>query len=599
MRKASGGAKPRMRDIYRRRTLSLMCIFCILFLACFARFAQLQLFRDSTAAEAADRRTVVRALEASRGTINDANGVILAQSADRYTVYADQRGAAGFEPLECSQNYETECHQIDGKNVEGTGPAAVARLLAPVLGEDTKELGGKLVGDNAYVVLKKNVTPEIKRKIDDLNLAGIIGTEKTSVREYPNDTLLGSILGGIDNDGNGVAGVEKMADESLKGENGSVRYQQGMYGQEIPGTQTETNPEKNGGTVNLTIDQDVQWYVNKALKEGKEENGAAWGVAVVQEVSTGKILAISDTDAYAAGSADAKLKGSRAMTYTYDPGSTGKVITVAGVLQEGLHKITDRFSVPESITLDGQTFRDASSHGAWNITLAGVLTYSSNVGTLMASQNYSLQKRYEYMSRFGLGQLSGINFPGESPGLFYNWDQWDGRMKNTVLFGQGYTSNALQMTNVFATIANKGVRMGQKLIDKSSDANGNDTTPETNAPQRVLDEQTAADILNALETDSEFYKLKINGYRYGAKTGTAEVASDNGELSGIVGDFIAVVPSDNPRYVVSVFYRDPVKTTDGLQTAGPTATKIGEFLMQKYQVPKSPERQNGVEPTWR
>ena len=126
MRKASGGAKPRMRDIYRRRTLSLMCIFCILFLACFARFAQLQLFRDSTAAEAADRRTVVRALEASRGTINDANGVILAQSADRYTVYADQRGAAGFEPLECSQNYETECHQIDGKNVEGTGPAAVA-----------------------------------------------------------------------------------------------------------------------------------------------------------------------------------------------------------------------------------------------------------------------------------------------------------------------------------------------------------------------------------------------------------------------------------------------------------------------------------------
>ena len=167
-----------------------------------------------------------------------------------------------------------------------------------------------------------------------MNLAGIIGTEKTSVREYPNDTLLGSILGGIDNDGNGVAGVEKMADESLKGENGSVRYQQGMYGQEIPGTQTETNPEKNGGTVNLTIDQDVQWYVNKALKEGKEENGAAWGVAVVQEVSTGKILAISDTDAYAAGSADAKLKGSRAMTYTYDPGSTGKVITVAGVLQE-------------------------------------------------------------------------------------------------------------------------------------------------------------------------------------------------------------------------------------------------------------------------
>ncbi|WP_338070583.1 penicillin-binding protein 2 [Bifidobacterium callimiconis] len=588
-------------DIFRRRSLAVGIILALVASICVGKLSYMQLFAAGSVAQAATAsRTVTKTVKAQRGTIVDTNNVVLAQSVERYTIYADQVAAADFTPVDCNGKNESTCHAIDGKNVDATGPSAVAKLLAPVLGMNTMELGGKLVGTNRYVVLKKNVVPEVMRAIQKLHLSGVIGYELTSDRQYSDDGLLGTILGGVDATGNGVAGIEKMANKSLIGKDGSTSYQRGAGGQQIPGTVTESVSPVNGGTVKLTIDWDVQWYVKKALKDAQDKTHAEWGIAVVQEVKTGKILAIADTDNYVAGTDEAKMNASKAVTAVFEPGSTGKLITAAGLLQEGIHKPTDQFQVPYQIQLDGQTYHDSHEHGVQNLTLAGILKESSNVGTVMASSDYSLEKRYEYITKFGIGQSTGLNFPGESNGqIVSSYKDWDKRTRNTVLFGQGYSASALQMTNVVATIANKGVRNGQSIIESSTDAQGNDTTPSVKKSQRVVSEDVAAELMNMMESMAEQYKsvLNVEGYRLAGKSGTAQVADSSGALNSIIGDFIAAIPANDPQYVITVALKDPEGIYGGT-TAGPVVGTIGEFLMQKYEVPASPERTDAIPTEW-
>ncbi|WP_223852439.1 peptidoglycan D,D-transpeptidase FtsI family protein [Bifidobacterium tissieri] len=589
-------------DIFRRRSLAVGIILAFIASMCVVKLSYMQLFAAGSVSQAATAsRTVTKTVKAQRGTIVDTNNVVLAQSVERYTIYADQEAAADFTPVDCNGTNESTCHSIDGKNVNATGPAAVAKLLAPVLDMNTMELGGKLVGTNRYVVLKKNVVPEVMRAIQKLHLTGVIGAELTSDRQYSDDGgLLGTILGGVDSTGTGVAGIEKMANKSLVGKDGSTSYQRGARGQQIPGTVTESVDPVDGGTVKLTIDWDVQWYVKKALKDAQAKTNAEWGIAVVQEVKTGKIRAIADTDDYVAGTDEAKMNASKAVTAVFEPGSTGKLITAAGLLQEGIHKPTDQFQVPYQIQLDGQTYHDSHEHGVQNLTLAGILKESSNVGTVMASTNYGLDKRYEYITKFGIGQSTGLNFPGESNGqIVSSYKDWDKRTRNTVLFGQGYSASALQMTNVVATIANKGVRNGQSIIESSTDAQGNDTTPATSKSQRVVDENVASELMNMMESMAEQYKSVINvqGYRLAGKSGTAQVADSSGALNSIIGDFIAAIPANDPQYVITVALKDPEGTYGGT-TAGPVVGTIGEFLMQKYEVPASPERTDAIPTEW-
>ncbi|MDN6622962.1 MAG: penicillin-binding protein 2, partial [Bifidobacterium crudilactis] len=498
----------------------------------------------------------------------------------------------------CTAKTTSNCHSIDGKPVGATGPAAVARLLAPILGMDALQLGAMLTGTNQYVVIKKDVVPSVKRSIDKLNLGGIISSELSSERTYPNGTLMGSLLGGVDTDDNGVSGIEKMENSALTGVNGYQIYQRGANGQQIPGTETESKDAVDGSTVKLSLDRDVQWYVEKALKEGQEKYKAKWAIAVVQRVSDAKILALAGTDQVQAGSAQAKMNPSLAVTETFEPGSVGKIISLAGMLQEGTHNITDEFSVPYSINVEGQQYHDSESHGTERWTLAGILQNSSNVGMVMAGDQYTTAQRYGYLTKFGIGQPSGMGLTGESQGLLSSSDKWDKRTRNTVLFGQGYATNALQITNAVATIANKGVKQQQSIIDSVTSADGKVTKPKTSSEQ-VVNSTVSAEVLNAMESVAENYKsvASVDGYRVAAKTGTAEVAGSSGGLTSIVADWVGVLPADNPQYVVTVVMKDPQGTYGGL-TAGPVFANIGEFLMQKYEVPTSTPRNDAIPVNW-
>lgn len=593
------------RSRYFNRCIAVGVILAFMAVLCLGKLVGMQLLEGrATALAATQSRTTTVPINAQRGRILDTNGNVLAQSVERYNVIGDPLAASTFEPVTCGSNEAQVlgyCHEIDDKPVGATGAAAVARLLATVL-EDTNamELGAQLNGTGRYTVIRKEVTPEVKRKIDNLHLAGVVYCELSSDRIYSTGTQLGALLGGVDDEGNGVNGIEQMMNDALTGTDGYEVYQQGNGGEQIPGTMTDSKAAVDGSDVTLTIDQDVNWYVKKVLEEGKSEYGASWAIAMVQDLQTNEILALEDTDQIEAGSDDAKLNVSRAVSETFEPGSIGKTITMAGLLQTGLHKATDQFTVPYSFTKNGQEFHDAVNHGDEHWTLAGIIQNSSNVGTVMASENYTNEQRYEFLTKFGIGQATGLNLPGESNGMLASPEEWDGRTRDTILFGQGYTTNIMQLTNVVATIANKGVRHQQSLIKSVTDANGHVTSLEQGEATRVVDEQVAADVMNAMESVAETYEnvASVPGYRVASKTGTAEVAGADGRLTSIVCDWSGIIPADNPRFVVTVVIKDPQKGGFGGLTAGPLFAKISEFLMQKYEVPTSTPRTDAIPVDW-
>nr|WP_205832514.1 penicillin-binding protein 2 [Bifidobacterium sp. DSM 109959] len=568
--------------------------------ACLIQLASTQLIGGRQTAQAATAsRTLTVTLSAKRGRILDTNGTVLAQSVERYTIVGNPEAAQEFKPITCNDDTRDYCHEIDGKPVGTTGAAAVGRLLAGVLDMNAMELGAALAGTGQYVILKKDVTPQVKRSIEALHLGGIIWGELSSERLYSDGDLMGALLGGVNDEGTGVAGIEQIENDALTGTDGHETYQRGNGGEEIPGTMTESVAAKNGDDVNLTIDRDVQWYVKKTLKEAKSKYGAAWAIAVVQDVRTGEIMALADSDEVTAGTDEAKMGTSRAVSETFEPGSVGKVISMSGYLQTGLHKMTDQFTVPDHMTVEGQTYQDSSDHGTQRWTLAGILQNSSNIGMIMAASNFTDEQRYEYLTKFGIGQSTGLNLPGESAGWLTSASAWDLRTRNTVLFGQGYTVNIMQLNNAVATIANKGVKEQQSIIKSTTDANGTTTQTKKGESTRIIDEQVASDMMNAMESVAESYSkfVHVDGYRMAAKSGTAEVQGSDGKLSSIISDYSVVIPADNPRYAVTVVMKDPDGTYGGL-TAGPVSAQICEFLMQKYEVPVSSARKNAIPVTW-
>ncbi|MGL4940603.1 penicillin-binding protein 2 [uncultured Bifidobacterium sp.] len=589
------GTKRSWRLSFCKRSLSVGLILILVAALALGKLAYIQLFDGRSMAQAAAAgRTVPHTIKAQRGRILDVNGRVLAQSLERYNIIGDPEAAASFIPINCTKRTGKDCHSIKGHPVGADGAAGVARLLAPALGMNAMELGGKLSVPGRYVLLAKRVTPEVKRSIDKLGLQGIITAELSSERTYPHADLMGALIGGIDDSGKGVAGIEQMENWRLTGTDGYTVYQQGMLGQEIPGTVTRQRNPVNGKDVRLTIDQDVLWYVRQALKSGCQNYHADWALAVVQDTHTNEILALADTDDYQAGSDQAKVNSSRAVAETFEPGSVGKTISAAGMLQEQAHSMTDRFTVPDHITIDNQQYKDSFNHGEEHWTLAGILQNSSNVGMVMAGQKYPDQKRYDYLTRFGIGHVSALGLPGESKGLLTTPQTWDRRTRNTVLFGQGYATNAVQLTNAIATLANKGVRSDQTIIRGQGGVKANQV--------RVVDEKVAAEVMNAMESVSEKYDktVKVEGYRIAAKTGTAEVADSSGRLSGIVSDWVGILPADDPRFVITVVLKNPHSSAGifGGVTAGPIFAQIGEFLMQKYQVPTSQPRTDAIPVTW-
>ena len=619
---ASSGANARYgaqtsvirNTVFAKKCIAVAMIFAFIASVAIVKLSFIQLINARSTAQAAQaERSRTRPILARRGRILDANGSVLAQSVERYNIIADPMNAQSFKPTPCTKQTAGNCHAINGKDVEGTGAVAVARLLAPILHMSSVEIGGKIAGVGRYAVIKRNVKPSVKRAIDKLNLSGCVYAENSSERVYSSGPILGALIGSVKDAEEsarkeakgrrgeiGESGLELSQDKVLTGKDGYQKYQGNNVGNEkIPGTVSEYKDAVNGNDIKLTIDSDVDWYVKKVLLDGMNRYKAGWGVAVVQDIRTGEIVALEDSDSIKAGSAEARASVSKAVSQVFEPGSIGKVFSVAGMLQTGARSLSDKFAVPGSIEKQGQLFHDAHNHGVMRLTLAGILKESSNVGMIMAGEKYPNNKRYEFLSKFGIGQYTGLGLQGESQGLLPSVQSWDGRKQNTVLFGQGYAANALQITNAISTIANKGVRLKQSIIRSVIDPQGRVTERKRPEGTRVLDEHVADQMLNAMESTAEYYGsyISVNGYRIAAKSGTAEVAGFGGALSSIVADCAAILPVDNPRFAITVALSNP-EGTFGVYTAAPIIKTIGEFLMQKYNVPVSTPRTDPIAVQW-
>jgi cell division protein FtsI (penicillin-binding protein 3) len=483
--------------------------------------------------KAANEMESTRTTPAPRGEITDINGVAFARSVSAITIVVDQT-------------------QI-------TDPARVANFVAPILGLPVEEVQGNITGTRRYSIVLKNGRPAqwdlLTKEIYEYNKAltneqldkRIIGffPERSFIREYPSGSLISSLVGFVRADGIGATGLESSLNSVITGTDGRYSFANG-YGAEIPGSQREIVAAKAGTTVRLTIDRDVQWVAAKAIAEAVKSSRAASGTVIVMDPRTGEIVAHATAPTFDPNNTknvDLNLMRNPSVQDVYEPGSTGKVMTLAAALEEKTVAPTTVFAVPYKLKRGGSTFKDHDKHPVQQLTTSGILAVSSNTGTIKIGETLSNDKLYSYLNKFGVGVKTGSGLPGESAGLMPKVKDWSGTTAPTVAFGQGYSVTAMQATSVFATIANNGVRVSPTVIAGTQDASGHFTPAANRTTTRVVSEDTARELRLMMESvvspTGTAPSAAIPGYRVAGKTGTAWRYNDKtGGYSGYTASFI-------------------------------------------------------------
>jgi cell division protein FtsI (penicillin-binding protein 3) len=555
-----------------RRQILLLAAVAVVLVAFAARLLQVQAFDgQALAADAFDGRLTTDVIPAERGEILDRNGEVLATSVERWNIVVDQPELAQWKK-------------------DGESAAEAAAALAPLLGISAPELGPKLIGDRSFVYLAKGVVPEVYEQITELGIRGVFG-ERTSERLYPNGATAGNLLGFVGTDGYGLAGLEQAYDETLSGEDGSDTYEEGARGQRIPTGSEEYVAAVAGQDVQLTIDRDLQDIVERLNDEQVAATGSQWGTIQVTDVRTGEILALADSGSIDPNDPQGNAAPSRAVSYTYEPGSTAKAISMAAILDTGVATPTTPFIVPDAYTTpNGETFHDSHEHPDLPLTLTGILAESSNAGTVMVGQAVPPQVRRDYLAKFGFGSTTGIGLPGETAGLLADdAEDWDGRSAYTVLFGQAVGVTTVQNTQVFATLANHGVRLQPHIVAAVEGEDGAMHPVELAEPQQVVSAETADTVVRMLEsavTEGTGGNAAVPGYRIAGKTGTAQAFEGDGVIK-VVASFIGIAPADDPRIVVNVVLYDPQSSVYGGTVAAPVFSEVTAYALRYLGVPPS------------
>ncbi|MCL2464476.1 MAG: penicillin-binding protein 2 [Micrococcales bacterium] len=561
----------------RRRVVAIVVVVALILAGCGVRLVYLQVIEGPTLAQAAlkSRLMTVTTL-GQRGQITDANGVPLAVTVDRYDVAVDQTQMAKY--------------QGNARAGVPAGAVGVAQQLAPLLGLDPAVLGGSLIGTSRFKYVAKGVEPGVARQIRSLGLACCVSLTQVEDRTYPKGTLAGNILGFVNSSGQGAQGLEYQLNAQLSGKNGSETYEIGVGGQQIPGGYDKTTAAVAGSSVRLTLLSDVQWKAQQAANAQQKAAGADAVTIVVMDAHTGAIYAIADSGSIDPNNPGAAGAGalSRAASEVFEPGSTGKIVTMAGILENGLATPTSRFTVPGTFTTPNGAgvIKDAETHGNEQLTLTGILAESSNVGTVMVGQHLSVQQRYDDLSAFGFGAKTNIGMPGESQGILRPVAQWDGRTQYNVLFGQGVSVTALQAVGVYATVANGGVKVDPHLIAGWTAPGGSYQPVAYATGDRVISQQTSSELMTMLQSvvdDGTGNLAAIPGYRVAGKTGTAQEMSTN----GITASFIGVVPADSPSIVVGVFVSNPKSSIYGGTVAAPVFADVAGFTLSDLGIAPS------------
>ncbi|MER7761186.1 penicillin-binding protein 2 [Streptomyces sp. NPDC097619] len=603
-----GSPRPRLRLVGIGLTLVM--------LAFVVRLLQVQAVDASEySAQAEKNRYATYTLAAERGRITDRSGIALATSVDAYDITADP---TMFTPKESKAP---------------DAPEQAAALLGPILGKDPKELTARLrTPHTKYVVLARRQTPQVWNQIKDLKkafadkarddkrgngpganvLAGVFN-EPSSKRVYPNGTLAAGMIGYVNSEGKGAGGLESALDEKLAGQDGELRYAQ-SGGRRVPTAGSREKPAVPGSDIELTIDRDIQWAAQNAITEQVTASKADRGYVIVQDTRTGEILAMANAPGFDPNDltkARSAAMGNAALQDVYEPGSTAKVISMAAVLEEKAANPLTRVTVPNRLHRGDRLFKDDIDHPTWYLTLNGVLAKSSNIGTILATgqlgktQSDANDVLYYYLKKFGIGDPTGLDYPGESRGLLAKPRDWSTSQQYTIPFGQGLSVNALQAASVYSTVANGGVRIEPTLVRGTKGPDGRFLPAPEPHRTRVISEGTAKTLAQMLESvvddqEGTGTKARIPGYRVGGKTGTSNrVDPATGRYKGYTASFAGFAPADSPRLTVYCAIQNPTKGSYfGGQICGPIYKKVMEFALKTLQIPPTGSAPAGLPVTF-
>ncbi|WP_406632775.1 peptidoglycan D,D-transpeptidase FtsI family protein [Pseudarthrobacter quantipunctorum] len=524
-------------------------------------------------------------LPAERGSILDSRGTVLANSVIRYNVVVDQRVNTKTETFKRLDDAKEKL--VDVSREQGLTE------LAAALGMEKDAIREAVTGQQPYYIVAKDVKPDVEDRISQLQIPGIV-TEGVSKRVYPNGSVAGGIIGFLQDGTTGQAGIEQTQDGLLKGADGKRLFEIGADGLRIPVGVDELTPPEDGKDVKLTLNSDLQYFAQQAIQSQTEKLNAEWGSIIVMDAKTGDLVAMADTnspDPNDPGRVAAKDRGVRSVTAAYEPGSVQKMMTVAALIEEGKAGPLDEFTLDPTYTVNGQTFSDSFAHGTEKRTLAGILGYSMNTGTVMSGQRLSKEQRYDWLKKFGIGEAPDIGLPATASGILTPWQQWDGRQEFTVLFGQGVSQSTLQTVRAFQSIANNGVMLQPRLIDSYISADGTEEKVAPAEPRQIVSEGTAQqvqDILESAVTEGQIKDAGIDGYRVGAKTGTSESPCDDGKsgFCGYTASIVGMAPMDDPRFIVEVVLQRPKGSIYGI-TNGPVFRSVMSQALRTYNVQPS------------
>ena len=501
-------------------------------------------------------------IPAMRGVIFDRAGRTLAVNAPRYDLALDPT-TRGFTPAVAGSFFER---------------------LSKLTGESRARIERRVNGRRSpqYVLLARNLSERQKEEIDGWDVPGLILTERHA-RRYTYDEAAAHVLGFVDTDGRGIAGVELQYDEFLRGEDGRravKRDRLGMLKASVGGQVVEPH---HGESIVLTIDLVRQAILEEELARGVADAGARWGTAVAIDPHTGAILAMASAPTYNPNRASSyrdDVRRLHAITDRMEPGSTFKLVSAVAALEQGVISLSDTIDTGNgSAVFGGRTMRDTRAHG--RISFEDAIAVSSNVGTASTILKVDDGAFYQYVRNFGFGLPTFVDLPGEVSGTLPNPRNWNRTSKTSMSIGYAIDATPLQIVTAYAALANGGLLVQPHIVAERRDVTGRTTwTVPMDSVRRAFDAETARSLIPAFEkavTEGTARQAQIEGMKVAGKTGTARKVQDGAYVSGAYrASFVGFFPADEPAVAMIVVMDEPRTSVYGGVVAAPVFQRTAQ-----------------------
>jgi cell division protein FtsI/penicillin-binding protein 2 len=558
--------------INRKRTYFLFILFVMAFSLVIYKLVSIQYIYASKYQNYAEfQHTDEFTVNSKRGKILDRNEVELATSLIEKTVYANPK-------LVINSSREAEA-------------------LAGILDMDKDSIAAKLEDKKlGFVYIKRQISTETADLISNLNLPGIF-VQNENKRYYPQNDLASSIIGFTGLDNKGLNGLELQYEKYLRGVDGKYIIEKDVYGNIIPGSKNNYIAPLDGGDIELTIDSQIQLITQNKLKEVVDSYKALRAIAIVMNPKTGEIYAMAGYPGFDLNNYqdyETQLYKNPGISFTYEPGSTFKIVNISSAIDNNRITYDQSFNLPPSIKVSDKVIKEIFRTSSITYTTGEIIKYSSNVGAVTVALSMGQKLFWESIKKYGFGQQTGIDLPGEESGLFSNYKNWSGSTIGALAIGQSIAVTPLQMVRAACVIANGGYLITPYIVKEIRLPNSDVEIPPKKDSMRIINENTANEVkdmmLSVVESGSGT-KAQIEGIKVCGKTGTAQKANQNGigyTEGRVITSFVGFAPYENPQVAMIIVVDEPHGPENeiwGGTVAAPIFKDIMNFSLKRLRVP--------------